>query len=60
MRAYVTTTGVVFALLFAMHIWRVIVEGTQLAKDPFWILITIAAAALSIWALLVLRRTARQ
>lgn len=59
MRAYVTTTGVVFGLLFVLHIWRVIVEGTQLARDPFWILITAAAAALSIWALLVLRRSAR-
>jgi hypothetical protein len=49
----------VFGLLFVVHVWRVIVEGTQLAKDPFWILITLAAAALSIWALLVLRRTAR-
>lgn len=59
MKAYVTTTGVVFGLLFAVHIWRVIVEGTQLARDPFWVLITVLAGALSIWSLLVLRRSAR-
>jgi len=57
MKAYVTTTGVVFGLLFGVHIWRVIVEGTQLARDPFWVLITVAAGALSIWAWLVLRRS---
>jgi hypothetical protein len=59
MRAYVTTTGVVFGLLFGVHIWRVIVEGTQLARDPFWVLITVAAGALSIWAWLELRRSSR-
>lgn len=59
MKAYVTTTGVVFGLLFGVHIWRVIVEGTQLARDPFWVLITVAAGALSIWAWLVLRRSSQ-
>jgi hypothetical protein len=59
MKAYVTTTGVVFGLLFVVHIWRVIVEGTQLARDPFWVLITALAGALCIWSLLVLRRSAR-
>jgi hypothetical protein len=59
MKAYVTTTGLVFGLLFVLHIWRVMVEGTQLARDPFWVLITVAAAALSIWACLVLRRASR-
>ena len=29
MKAYVTTTGAVFGMLFVVHIWRVIVEGTQ-------------------------------
>jgi tetrahydromethanopterin S-methyltransferase subunit E len=59
MKAYVATTGLVFGLLFVLHVWRVMVEGTQLAKDPFWILITVAAAALSIWACIVLRRAPR-
>jgi hypothetical protein len=59
MKAYVTTTGVIFGALFVVHVWRVIVEGTQLARDPFWVLITVVAAALSIWSLLVLRRSSR-
>ncbi len=57
MKAYVTTTGLVFGLLTIVHIWRVIEEGSQLAKDPWWVLITAAAAALSIWAFVVLRRS---
>ena len=59
MRAYVITTGLVFALLTVVHIWRVIVEGTQLLTNPWWVLITAAAAALSIWAFVVVRRSSR-
>ena len=57
MKAYVITTGLVFGLLAVLHIWRVIVEGTQLARNPWWVLITAAAAALSIWAFVVVRRS---
>ena len=46
MKAYVMTTGVVFGLLALAHIWRVIAEGPRLATDPFYVLITVAAAAL--------------
>jgi hypothetical protein len=55
MKAYVMTTGIVFGLLVVAHIWRVIEEGTALAKDPWYIAITIAAAGLSLWAWRVLR-----
>ncbi len=55
MKAYVTTTGVVFGLLAVAHIWRVIEEGPHLATDPWYVLITVAAAALSVWAWRVLR-----
>lgn len=50
MKAYVMTTGVVFGLLTLAHIWRVVEEGTHLARDPWFVLITIAAGALSLWA----------
>ena len=55
MKAYVITTGAVFGLLVVAHIWRVIEEGPALAKDPSYIVITIAAAALCLWALRLLR-----
>jgi H+/Cl- antiporter ClcA len=58
-KAYVITTGVVFGLLTLVHIWRVIEEGRQMATDPWWVLITVAAAGLSLWAWLVLWRSSR-
>jgi len=59
MKAYVMTTGAVFGLLALAHVWRVIVEGPHMATDPFFILITVAAAALSLWAWRLLRLSAR-
>jgi hypothetical protein len=56
MRAYVMTTGAVFGLLVVAHIWRAIEEGAALVKDPFYIVITIVAAALCLWAWRVLRQ----
>ncbi|MES2176657.1 MAG: hypothetical protein V4550_02235 [Gemmatimonadota bacterium] len=50
MRAYVITTGVVFGLLAAAHVWRIFVEGSGVAKPPF-VAITVVAAALCGWAL---------
>ena len=55
MKAYVMTTGVVFALLTLAHILRIIVEGPHLAKDPFYVLITVAAGGLCLWAWRLLR-----
>ena len=59
MKAYVTTTGAIFGLLALAHIWRAIEEGPALLKDPWWVLITLAAAALSIWAWRLLRSAPR-
>jgi len=55
MKAYVMTTGSVFGLLVLAHAWRVVEEGTHLAMDPSFILITAAAAALCVWAWRLLR-----
>ncbi len=59
MKAYVMTTGVVFGLLTLAHIWRGIEEGPYLATEPWFILITVAAAALCVWALRLLWRSPR-
>ncbi len=56
MRAYVMTTGVVFGLLTLAHVWRAIEEGPHLATEPWYVLITVAAATLSLWAWRLLRR----
>ena len=59
MRAYVMTTGAVFGLLTVAHVWRVIEERPSLATDPSYILITVASAALCLWAWRLLRLSPR-
>lgn len=59
MRAYVITTGIVFAILIAVHVLRAIEEGPQLLKEPPFVLTTMAAAALFGWAMSLLRRSTR-
>ena len=56
MKTYVMITGAIFGLLTLAHIWRVIEEGPQLAREPWYVLLTIAAAALCIWAVRLLWR----
>ena len=50
MKAYVITTGAVFGLLTLAHIWRIFAGEAHLATDPWFILITVAAATLCLWA----------
>jgi hypothetical protein len=52
-------TGILFGLLVVAHIWRVIEEGPGPARDPFFVLITVAAAILCLWAWRVLRPPSR-
>jgi hypothetical protein len=58
MKSYLITTGSLFTLLTVMHVWRMSVER-HLATDPWYILITVAAAGLGLWAWRLLRLTAR-
>ena len=50
MKAYVTTTGAVFGLITLAHLLRVVAEGPHLATEPWFVLLTVAAAALCLWA----------
>jgi hypothetical protein len=59
MKAYLITTGTVFALITLAHILRVVAEGSRIAKDPFFILLTLLAAGLSFWAWRLLLRSSR-
>lgn len=55
MKAYLTTTGIVFALLTVAHIWRITVESA-IARDPWFIMTTVISTALCIWAFRLLRQ----
>ena len=57
MKAYVTTTGVVFGLITVAHVVRVIAEGPHLMTEPWYVLLTAATVGLCIWAWRLLRLT---
>lgn len=58
-RPYLLTTCAVFALLVVAHVWRAVAESRALATDPWFVAITLACAALSVWAWVVARRLRR-
>jgi hypothetical protein len=60
MKTYVATTGALFALLAALHVWRLVVEWPGIRAE-LWIIAggTLLSAVLALWALkllLVLKR----
>jgi hypothetical protein len=55
-KVYVITTGAVFGLIALAHVLRVIQEGPELAKSPGWVLITLLAGVLCVWAWTLVRR----
>ena len=59
MKAYVLTTGVIFGVVTLAHVLRIVYESRALASDPWYLLMTTAAAALSVWACLLIGRRAR-
>jgi hypothetical protein len=59
MKAYLVTTATLFALIAVLHLWRVFEERSSLARDPWFLIITVVAAALSGWAISLLRRPAQ-
>jgi threonine/homoserine efflux transporter RhtA len=54
-RAYVLTTGTLFGLLTGVHLVRLVAEGPHVATDPFFVIATLAAGAMCLWAVYLLR-----
>ena len=59
MKAYLITTGIIFALITCAHIARMFAEGTHVATDPFFIALTILSAGLCVWACRLLKHSPR-
>lgn len=59
MRPYVVITGLLFALLFAVHMARLVQEGVHVMSDPFFSLSTLLAALLAAWAVRLLLASRR-
>jgi hypothetical protein len=55
-RTYTVVTGLIFALLLAVHVARAVVEGLHVLREPFFAGSTLVAAGLSVWAFRLLRR----
>ena len=56
MRPYLLVTSIVFGLVTVAHIWRMIGESAALAKEPWFLTLTVVAAGLSIWSAVLYRR----
>ena len=59
MKAYIITSGLIFLLIAIAHVVRVAMESTRVLHEPIFLVLTILAAALSIWAFVVLRGVSR-
>jgi hypothetical protein len=59
MRAYLVTTGVMFALIAVAHLWRIVAESRALATEPSFVGLTIVAVVMSVWAFRLLRTAPR-
>ncbi len=60
MKAYITVTGLIFGVLTLAHIARIFAEGARIAAEPWFILVTAMAAALCLWACVLMRRLTRR
>ena len=62
MKPYLATTGALFGLLSATHLWRFFAEWRAFASDPWFALfnglIVLVGGALGLWAWRLLRKTA--
>ena len=59
MKPYLITTGTVFGLITLAHVARFFAEGWRMAKDPFFVVLTLLAAGLCLWAGSLLRKVSR-
>jgi hypothetical protein len=59
MRTYIGITGLVFALMFAVHVARILAEGSGLLREPFIIVTSVLSLGFSVWALVLLTRGQR-
>ena len=55
MKAYLLSTATIFGLITVAHIWRMIAESAALAREPWYLGLTILSAALCGWAIRLLR-----
>ncbi len=57
LKPFLLVTGVIFALIVAAHIWRIVAESHALVREPWFMLLTVLAAVMSAWAFRLATRT---
>ena len=57
MKGYIVASGVLFALLALSHVARIVLESWRLSREPEYVAITLASAAMAVWAYRAYRRT---
>ena len=56
MKAYLITTGTIFGLITLAHVARMVVEP-HVWTEPVFLLLTVLAAGLSVWAWKLLKQS---
>jgi hypothetical protein len=56
MKAYLWTTAVIFGSITVAHVARIVMESHELARDPWFLLLSLLAAGMCGWALRLLHR----
>jgi hypothetical protein len=59
MKAYLITTGLLSGLLFGLHVWRFIEEGSHLFQEPSFLVSSVISAVVFLWSWRLFRRPAR-
>ena len=58
MKAYIITTGLIFALLAVAHVARLMAEGTHVLTDPIFLPTSICSVGMVVWAAFLLKKLA--
>lgn len=59
MKLHALTSGEIFGLITLAHVWRIF-EENSLAREPWFVLLTLASAGMCLWAWRVFRLAARR
>lgn len=56
MKPYVAVSGAIFAIVLALHVWRLGVEGPSILSSPYFAVSSAVSLAMALWGALVLLR----
>ncbi len=54
MKPYIAVSGVIFATVFALHVWRLSVEGLSMLSSPYFAVSSAVSLTMALWGALLL------